>query len=79
MSTDGKFCSSTRRSDCVNLLLFPRPFSAAAAGDAGNEASAGAPGAPEEAGAAPAGAGAGEAAPGAETSTAEKQRERKGE
>lgn len=57
----------------------PRPFSAAAAGDAGNEASAGAVGAPEEVGAAPTGAGAGEAAPRTETSAAKKQRERKRE
>lgn len=57
----------------------PRPFSTAAAGDAGHETSAGAVGAPEEVGAAPTGAGAGEAAPRAETSAAKKQRERKRE
>lgn len=57
----------------------PCPFSAAAARDAGNEASAGAVGTPEEVGAAPTGAGAGEAAPRAETSAVKKQRERKRE
>lgn len=57
----------------------PRPFSAAAARDAGHEASAGAVGAPEEVGAASTGAGAGEAAPRAKTSAAKKQRERKRE
>lgn len=72
-------CFGSGKASGVNLLLFPVPFSAAAAGDAGHEASAGAVGAPEEVGAAPAGAGAGEAAPRAETAAAEKQRERERE
>lgn len=79
LSPDSSFWFSPGKSDSVNLLFFPRPFSAAAAGDAGDEAPAGAVGAPEEAGAAPTGAGAGEAAPRAETAAAKKQRERKRE
>lgn len=72
-------CLGSGEAGGVNLLLFPLPFPAAAAGDAGHEAPAGALGAPEETGAAPTGAGAGEAAPRAETAAAEKQRERERE